>query len=130
MTGSTEEAMGRFDEGMAMRRRVLGDAHVDRATQRATELDRVFQEWITESIWGGIWSRDGLDVKTRSMITIAVLASLGSDELELHLKAARNTGVSPEEVAEILLHVTAYAGAPAGNRAFRMAKSIYEEDQQ
>lgn len=122
--------MGSFDEGMAMRRRVLGDAHVDMAGERTTGLDEAFQTWITESIWGGIWARDGLDIKTRSMITIAVLAALGHEELELHLRAAANTGVSTEEIAEILLHVTAYAGAPAGNRAFRVTKTIYEEDQE
>lgn len=121
--------MGSFEEGMEMRRRVLGSDHVDRATKAATSLDRAFQDWITESIWGGIWARPGLDVKTRSMLTIAILAALDHDELELHLRAARNTGVSTEEIAEILLHVTAYAGAPSGNRAFRMAKSVYEEDQ-
>ena len=122
--------MGSFDEGRAMRRRVLGDAHVDRAEERTTQLDEAFQTWITESIWGGIWARDGLDTKMRSMITIAVLAALGHEELELHLRAARNTGVGIDEIAEILLHVAAYAGAPAGNRAFKVAKSIYEEDQE
>lgn len=122
--------MGSFDKGMAMRRRVLGDDHVDRATAKTTELDRAFQTWITESIWGGVWAREGIDVKTRSMITIAVLAALGHEELELHLRAARNTGVGIDEIAEILLHVAAYAGAPAGNRAFKVAKSIYEEDQE
>ena len=122
--------MATFDEGMAVRRRVLGDAHVDRAVDGTTDLDRAFQEWITESIWGGIWARDGLDTKTRSMLTIAVLAALGHEELELHLRAAGNTGVSTAEIAEILLHVTAYAGAPAGNRAFKLAKSIREEDQE
>jgi 4-carboxymuconolactone decarboxylase len=116
------------DDGMAMRRQVLGSEHVDRAMAETTGLDRAFQEWITDSIWGDIWVRDGLDMKTRSMITIAVLAALGHDELELHLRATHNTGVSPEEVAEILLHVAAYAGAPAGNRAFRMAKSVFEDD--
>lgn len=122
--------MGSFDKGMAMRRRVLGDDHVDRATAKTTELDRAFQTWITESIWGGVWAREGIDVKTRSTITIAVLAALGHEELELHLRAARNTGVGIDEIAEILLHVAAYAGAPAGNRAFKVAKSIYEEDQE
>lgn len=121
--------MGSFEEGMEVRREVLGDEHVDRATERTTDLDRAFQTWITESIWGGIWARPGLAIKTRSMITIAILAALGHDELELHLRAARNTGVTPEEIAEILLHVTAYAGAPSGNRGFRVAKSIYKEDE-
>jgi 4-carboxymuconolactone decarboxylase len=116
------------DDGMAMRRQVLGSEHVDRAAAETTGLDRAFQEWITDSIWGDIWARDGLDMRTRSMITIAVLAALSHDELELHLRATRNTGVTREEVAEILLHVAAYAGAPAGNRAFKLAKSVFEED--
>jgi 4-carboxymuconolactone decarboxylase len=119
-----------LDEGMAMRRRVLGDDHVDRAKERTTDFDEAFQTWITDSVWGGIWARDGLDTKTRSMITIAVLAALGHEELELHLRAAGNTGVSTEEVAEILLHVTAYAGVPAVNQAFKMAKKIYEEERE
>lgn len=120
--------MGTFEEGMALRRRVLGDEHVDRASAAATALDGPFQRWITETIWGGIWNREGLDLKTRSMITIAILGALNHDELELHLRSARHTGVSPGEITEILLHVAAYAGAPAGNRAFKMAKSIYEEE--
>lgn len=119
--------MTRFDEGMEMRRRVLGDEHVDRATDAMTDLDRDFQAWITESVWGGVWSRAGLDLETRSSITIAILGALGHEELALHLRAARNTGVSAEEVTEILLHVAVYAGVPAANRAFRVAKQIYEE---
>lgn len=114
--------------GMEVRRRVLGSEHVDRATAETTEFDRAYQSWITDSIWGGIWSREQLDLKTRSMITIAILGALNHDELELHLRATPNTGVAPEEVAEILLHVAAYAGAPAGNRAFKMAKSVFERE--
>jgi 4-carboxymuconolactone decarboxylase len=121
--------MGSLEEGMAMRRRVLGPEHVDRAAAATTGLDRAFQEWITDSVWGGIWSREGLDLRTRSMITIAVLAALGHEELELHLRAAANTGVSPEEIGEVLLHVAAYAGAPAANQAFKTAKAVLEEGQ-
>ena len=116
-----------YEEGMEVRRRVLGDAHVDRAAAATTQTDSAFQEWITTSIWSGIWARDGLDTRTRSMITIAVLAALDHEELELHLRATPNTGVSPREVSEILLHVSAYAGAPAGNQAFKLAKSVFEE---
>ncbi|HEY7470195.1 MAG TPA: 4-carboxymuconolactone decarboxylase [Acidimicrobiia bacterium] len=119
--------MGSIDDGMTVRRSVLGPDHVDRANEATTDLDRAFQEWITESIWGSIWTRDGIDLKTRSMITIAILAALNHEELELHLRAARNTGVSPSEIAEVLLHVAAYAGAPAGNRGFKIAKSLYDE---
>jgi len=119
--------MTRFEDGMEVRRRVLGDEHVDRATDAITDLDRDFQEWITENVWGGVWTRPGLDLKTRSTITIAILGALNHDELALHLRAARNTGVSVAEITEILLHVAVYAGVPAANRAFKLAKQIYEE---
>lgn len=119
--------MSGFDEGMEIRRKVLGEAHVDRATEAMTDLDRDFQNWITENVWGGVWARPGLDLKSRSTITIAILGALEREELALHLKAARNTGVSVEEITEILLHVAVYAGVPAANRAFKVAKEIYEE---
>ena len=114
--------------GEEMRRRVLGSDHVDLATAATTDLDRGFQSWITDAIWGGIWTRERLDLRARSMITIAVLAALGHDELELHLRATENTGVTAEEVSEILLHVAAYAGAPAANKAFEMAKRVLGEE--
>jgi 4-carboxymuconolactone decarboxylase len=119
--------MGSYEEGMAMRRRVLGEEHVDRAKAATTDLDRAFQEWITESVWGGIWARPEIDSKTRSLLTIAILGALNHEELELHLRASRNTGVTQEEVAEALLHVAVYAGVPAANRAFKVAKSVFEE---
>jgi 4-carboxymuconolactone decarboxylase len=118
--------MGSYEEGMEVRRRVLGDEHVDRATTAATDLDADFQRWITETAWGGVWARPGLDLKTRSLITIAILGALNHEELELHIRAARNTGVTPHELTEALLHVAVYAGVPAANRAFRVAKQIYE----
>jgi 4-carboxymuconolactone decarboxylase len=120
--------MGAYEEGMEIRRQVLGDDHVDRATAAATDLDADFQRWITETAWGGVWARPGLDLRVRSLISIAILGALNHDELELHLRAARNTGVTPEEVREALLHVAVYAGIPAANRAFRVAKQIYEEE--
>ncbi len=116
--------MERYEQGMAMRRRVLGDDHVERATAAVTALDADFQRWITETVWGGVWSGEALDVRTRSLVTIAILAALGSEELSLHLKATTRTGVTPEEVAGVLLHVGAYAGVPAANTAFRAAKDI------
>jgi 4-carboxymuconolactone decarboxylase len=119
--------MGAYEDGMEIRRRVLGDEHVDRATAGATDLDADFQRWITETAWGGVWSRPDLDLRTRSLITIAILGALNHDELELHLRAARNTGVTPEEVREALLHVAVYAGVPAANWAFRVAKGVYED---
>jgi 4-carboxymuconolactone decarboxylase len=119
-----------FERGMKTRREVLGDEHVDRAAERTTELDADFQRWITEMAWGGVWSRPGLDRRTRSLVTIAILAALGRDELELHLRAARNTGVTREEIAEALMHVGVYAGVPAAHAAFSMAKRILAESDQ
>jgi 4-carboxymuconolactone decarboxylase len=119
--------MGTREEGMEMRRRVLGSEHVDRAIEDTTDLNRPFQDWITENVWGDVWTRPGLDLRTRSLLTIAILGALNHEELELHLRASLNTGVTQEEVAEALLHVAVYAGVPAANRAFRVAKSVYEE---
>jgi 4-carboxymuconolactone decarboxylase len=111
---------------MKVRREVLGDAHVDAATGEASGLDADFQRWITESVWGGIWARPGLDRRTRSLVTIAILAALGREEVELHLRSAAATGATPEEVTETLLHVAAYAGVPAANTAFASAKRVLE----
>jgi 4-carboxymuconolactone decarboxylase len=108
---------------MRVRREVLGDEHVERALARATPLDTDFQRFITEVAWGSIWARPGLDRRTRSLVTIAILAALGRDEeLALHLRATRNTGAPPDEIAEALLHVAVYAGVPAANTAFAIAK--------
>ncbi|MFC5303524.1 4-carboxymuconolactone decarboxylase [Azospirillum picis] len=117
-----------YDRGLAVRRSVLGDAHVDRSLDRAGAFDRDFQEFITKTAWGQIWTRPGLDVKTRSMLTIAMLAALGRDgELALHIRATRNTGVSRDEVKEILLQAAVYAGVPAANHAMALARAVYEE---
>lgn len=121
--------MGRHEEGMEVRRAVLGDDHVDRAIEATTALDADFQTLITEMAWGGVWARPGLDRRSRSMITIAILGALNLEELELHLRAGKNTGVSADDVKEVLLHVAVYAGVPAANRAFKVAKKIYEEEQ-
>ena len=120
--------MGSYDDGMKVRREVLGSDHVEEASARITDLDRDFQRWITENVWGELWTRPGLERRERSLITIAILGALNNEELELHLRAARNTGVSAADVTEALLHVAVYAGAPAGNRAFQVAKSIFEEE--
>jgi 4-carboxymuconolactone decarboxylase len=119
-----------FERGMKTRREVLGDEHVDRATEHTSELDADFQRWITETAWGGVWSRPGLDRRTRSLVTIAILAALGREELELHLRAARNTGATPEEIAEALMHVGVYAGVPAAHAAFKVAKHVQQEVEQ
>ena len=117
-----------YEKGMEVRRSVLGAAHVERSTQRATEFDRDFQEFITRTAWGSVWTRPGLDRKTRSMLTIAMLAALGQEhELALHIRATRNTGVSREEVKEILLQAAVYAGVPAANSAIALAKQINAE---
>ncbi len=114
----------RYDVGMRVRREVLGDAHVDRAEARTTAFDADFQRLITETAWGSVWARPGLDRPTRSLITIAMLAALGrSEELALHLRASRTTGATPEQIAEALLHVAIYAGVPAANSAFAIAKA-------
>ena len=118
----------KYDRGMQVRRQVLGDAHVDRSWDNATEFDSDFQHFITETAWGSIWSRPGLDLKTRHMITVAILAALGRrHELTLHINATPNTGITPEEMREVLLHVAGYAGIPAANTAFGIAKKLYTE---
>jgi 3-oxoadipate enol-lactonase / 4-carboxymuconolactone decarboxylase len=123
-----EDEGGLYERGLAVRRSVLGAAHVERASLRATAFDRDFQAFITRQAWGEVWTRPGLERKTRSMLTIAMLAALGQeDELKLHVRATRNTGVSRDEVKEILLQAAIYAGVPAANSAFRHAKSIYED---
>ena len=117
-----------FDRGLAVRTEVLGRAHVEGALKRATPFNEDFQTLVTQYAWGGIWTRPGLDRKTRSMLTIAMLAALGHhEELKLHVRATRNTGVSQDEVKEILLQVAAYAGVPAANSAFAHARQAYEE---
>ncbi|HXF81932.1 MAG TPA: 4-carboxymuconolactone decarboxylase [bacterium] len=114
----------RYATGMEVRRAVLGRAHVARAGAAQTALDADFQRFITETAWGAVWARPDLDRRTRSLVTIAILAALGREELRLHLRASRNVGVSPKEIAEVLLHVAIYAGIPAANAAFAAAKAI------
>ena len=117
-----------FERGLAVRKEVLGHAHVDAALRNATALDQEFQTFLTETAWGNVWSRPGLDRKTRSMLAIAMLAALGHhEELKLHIRATRNTGVSRDEVKEILLQTAIYAGVPAANSAFQDARSAYRQ---
>ncbi len=117
-----------YEAGLAVRRRILGDAHVNRSLDSATDFDQEFQELVTRHAWGDIWTRPGLDQRTRSLITIALLAAGGRhEELNLHIRATRNTGATPNEVKEVLLQVAVYAGVPAANSAFRIAKSAFEE---
>lgn len=118
----------RYENGSKTRRSVLGDAHVNRSEANRTEFDRDFVELITETAWGNVWSRETITKRERSMITLAILASLGHhEEFVLHLKATANTGASVEDVKEALMHVAVYAGVPAANTAFRIAKQVYAE---
>jgi len=118
----------KFKRGMKVRREVLGDAHVDRAEANKTDFDADFQRFITETAWGSVWARPGLDKKTRHLLTIAILAALGKEhELAMHIRATQNTGVTPDEVKEVLLQVAIYAGVPAANSAIAIAKNVYAE---
>ncbi len=117
-----------YEAGLAVRRRILGDAHVERSLENATSFDQDFQDLVTRHAWGDIWTRPGLDHRTRSLVTIAMLAAGGlHEELNLHVRATRNTGATADEVKEVLLQVAVYAGVPAANSAFRVAKAAFEE---
>ena len=119
-----------YEEGMKVRREVLGDEHVDRAVDSTTPFTEPFQDFITRYAWGSVWTREGLDRRTRSAITLAVLTALGREhELAMHVRAARRNGLSAEEIGEVLLHTAVYAGVPASNRAYAIAKQVLEEDE-
>jgi 3-oxoadipate enol-lactonase/4-carboxymuconolactone decarboxylase len=121
--------MTKYDDGMAVRREVLGAEHVDRATANATELTRDFQELITEYAWGTIWTRPGLDRRSRSLITLTALVARGHhEELALHLRAARRNGLTVDEIKETLLQTAIYCGVPDANTAFRIAQAVLEEE--
>jgi 4-carboxymuconolactone decarboxylase len=118
----------RAARGMAVRREVLGDAHVDRAVASTTAVTADFQDFITRYAWGEIWTRGGLSRAERSMITLTALAVLRQDEeLGMHLRAALRNGLSPEQISEVLLHTAVYAGVPAANRAFAVANRVLGE---
>jgi len=118
-----------YERGMTVRREVLGDEHVDRATEGATQHTRAFQELITRYAWGEIWSRPGLDRRTRSCITLTALVAYGRfDELALHIRAARRNGLSPAEIEEVLLQTAIYCGVPAANSAFHVYQRVLDED--
>jgi 4-carboxymuconolactone decarboxylase len=125
---SDESRSERYKAGMAVRREVLGDAHVDRASAGTTEFDADFQAFITEGAWGSVWSRPNLTRRERSIVTIALLAALGHDEeVAMHVRATRNTGATREDIREALLHVAVYAGVPAANHAFKIVKKTYAD---
>lgn len=120
----------RYDAGMEVRREVLGDAHVDRANSRKTEFTEGFQDFITRYAWGEVWTGDGVDRPTRSMLTLAILAATGcEDEFAMHVRAARRNGLEPERIKEVLMHVAIYAGVPRANTAFGIANTILAEEQ-
>lgn len=135
MSGTNEREGGntngktRWEAGDATRRAVLGDEHVDRAVASTTPFTADFQEFITRYAWGEIWTRPGLDRRTRSCVTLAVLAALGHEhELALHVRAALRVGLTEEEIKEVLLQTAIYAGVPAANRAFAVARAALEFD--
>jgi len=116
----------RYEDGLAVRREVLGAAHVARASAAVTSFDADFQRFITEGAWGTVWSRPGLTRRERSMITLALLAAQGHhEEVALHVRATKNTGATPQDVAEAMLHVAVYAGVPAANHAVKIIKQTY-----
>jgi 4-carboxymuconolactone decarboxylase len=118
-----------YETGMKTRREVLGDAHVDRATAAAVEFDEPFQEFITRYAWGSVWSRPGLDRRMRSVITLTALVSLRAEnELGMHVRAALGNGLTPDEIREVILHTAVYAGVPAANSAFAVAKRVLSEE--
>ncbi len=117
----------RYEQGMKVRRAVLGDAHVDTSLKNRTEFDDALQDLITRYAWGEIWSRPGLPRQTRSMLTLAMMVALNRpDELRLHLRAALNNGVTREEIREVLLQTAIYCGVPAANSAFHLAQEVFE----
>ena len=118
-----------YDAGTKVRREVLGDAHVDRAIAGTTDFTAAFQDFITRYAWGSVWTREGLDRRTRSAVTLAILTALGHEhELAMHVRAARTNGLSAEEIAEVLLHTAVYAGVPAANAAYAIAQRVLAED--
>jgi 4-carboxymuconolactone decarboxylase len=124
------ERSARYLQGMATRREVLGDAHVDRACEQTDEFDAPFQELITEAAWGYVWSRPAWSKAQRSVVTIALLAGLGhEEELAMHVRATAQTGATREDLCEAMLHVAIYAGVPAANRAIRIIKEVYRQMQ-
>ena len=118
----------RHDDGMRVRREVLGDAHVDRAVSATTDFTAEFQEFITQYAWGTIWTRPGLDRRSRSLITLTALVARGHhEELAMHLRAARRNGLTNDEIKELLLQTAIYCGVPDANTAFRIAQGVLDE---
>jgi 4-carboxymuconolactone decarboxylase len=118
-----------YDAGMKVRREVLGEAHVDGAIENTTDFTAPFQDFITRYAWGSVWTREGLDRRSRSCITLAVLTALGREhEIAMHVRAARTNGLTHDEISEVLLHTAVYAGVPAANAAFAIAQRVLAEE--
>lgn len=118
----------KHEAGMAVRRQVLGEAHVDRAEAAKTPLDAPFQEMITEGAWGTVWASDAISLRERSMLTLALLAATGNfEEIPMHIRGTVRTGASPRDVAEAFQHVAVYAGVPKANHALKIAKAVFAE---
>jgi len=118
----------RYEDGMAVRRAVLGDTHVDKAVCSKSSFDDPFQQMITETAWGNLWADETITRRERSMLTLALLAATGNfEELPMHIRATQNTGASPEDVMQSFLHVAVYAGVPKANHAIKLAKETYAE---
>ena len=118
----------KYETGMAVRRAVLGDAHVDKAEANKTDFDAAFQTLITETAWGTVWASDGISDRERSMLTLSLLAATGNfDEIPMHIRATANTGATPQDVLQAFMHVAVYAGVPKANHAIKLAKATYAE---
>jgi 4-carboxymuconolactone decarboxylase len=118
-----------YAAGLAVRRAVLGDRHVDRALEAATDFTAPFQEFITRHAWGAVWTREGLDRSARSMITLSVLTALGREaEIAIHVRGALRNGLTPDQISEVLIHTAVYAGVPAANAAFAIAQRVIAEE--
>jgi 4-carboxymuconolactone decarboxylase len=118
----------RYEKGLAVRRGVLGDAHVDRSLTKVNDFNGDFQDFITRYAWGEVWSRPGLTRHTRSLLTLALMVALNrGDEFKMHVRAAFNNGVTRDEIKELLLHSALYAGLPAANTAYHLAEEVFAE---
>ncbi|MFT5870500.1 MAG: 4-carboxymuconolactone decarboxylase [Paracoccaceae bacterium] len=129
MSEQTEsKSTSRYDQGVTTRRRVLGDAHVDRAEANKTEFDTPFQQLITEAAWGHVWSRETWSMRERSIVTLALLCAQGNwEEVEMHIRATANTGATREDIQELILHLAIYTGVPTANHAIKIAKQTFAE---
>lgn len=120
--------MNKYEKGMKVRRKVLGDAYVDQAEKNKTAFDQPFQELITEAAWGHLWANDQISLRDRSMLTLALLAATGNfSEIAMHIRATAQTGATKEDVMQAFMHVAIYAGVPTANHAIKIAKDTYKE---